>query len=267
MSYDTFRAILDKFPPTLTQVALGLTDIDANEDLIPILKYCRELDIVPNFTMSGYGADSIDWTIIVDLVGAVAVSVYPHTIGKAYNTLAALRNNGFKQINVHLLYHSGNLDFVKQVLLRDSKTRWLDDVNAIVLLGLKPKGRGANLTPATYEEFVSIVDLAMKAEVPLGFDSCSAPKFERYLEEYRPLDSWMMQMVEPCESTLFSIYVDVYGNAWPCSFCENESGIEPVSILEAEDFIQDVWNSETFTSFRTRLKASGRRCPAFNLDN
>lgn len=264
MSIGTFKAIIDKFPPTLTQVALGLTDIDSNVYLIPILEYCRKLGIVPNFTISGHGIDNVDLPVIADLVGAVAVSVYPHTVGKAYNALAALRNNGFKQINIHLLYHSGNLDFVKQVLLTDSQTRWLSDVNAIVLLGLKNKGRGINLTPATYDEFVSIVDPALKASVPLGFDSCSAPKFVKYIAHHRPQDVWMLQMVEPCESTLFSIYVDVEGNAWPCSFCEGE--LEPVSVLEAEDFMRDVWNSRPFTSFRAQLKESGRQCPVFELD-
>ena len=67
---------------------------------------------------------------------------------------------------------------------------------------------------------------------------------------------------EPCESTLFSMYVDVHGMAHPCSFTEDEHG---VSMLEAKDFLADVWNSPRFQLFRSKLLFGGRKCPAYNV--
>ena len=53
MTFETFKTIIDKMPIVLTQIAFGITGIQTNPDFIKMLKYCREKQIVPNFTLSG----------------------------------------------------------------------------------------------------------------------------------------------------------------------------------------------------------------------
>ena len=58
MSLETYQTIIKKMPKYnheffLTQVALGLGDVDANPDLIPILEFTRSLGIIPNLTING----------------------------------------------------------------------------------------------------------------------------------------------------------------------------------------------------------------------
>ena len=264
MSLYRFEVIISSMRPILTQVALGITDLDANPDLIRIMERCRRWGIVPNLTMTGLGASEERIKAVASLAGAVAVSVYPHTLKTAYETIRVLKVLGLKQVNIHLLYHAGNMDFVKKVL---DDSGFLQP-NAVVLLGLKPKGRGSNMIPLSYEGFCEMVDYAVKIQAPLGFDSCSACKFGKWLEasDVEPKTKELMRMmIEPCESSLFSIYVDVEGKAWPCSFAEGIEGIESVDVLETWDF-RDVWYSQPFNEFRTRLLANGRQCPLYAID-
>jgi hypothetical protein len=72
---------------------------------------------------------------------------------------------------------------------------------------------------------------------------------------------------ESCESSLFSTYISVDGLCFPCSFSENEEGIESVDVVEAEDFLKDVWYSQSAVSFRQKLQAGSkggcRCCPVY----
>lgn len=264
MSLDTFESVFNPMVPIVTQVALGIGDLDAHPDLDYIMRWCIMQGVVPNLTMTGLGASDERIKAVASLAGAVAVSVYPHTRKTAYETIRMLKAYGLKQVNIHLLYHAENVDFVKEVL---------DDLpglrpNAVVLLGLKPKGRGSDMIPLGYDGFCEMVDYAVKIQAPLGFDSCSACKFGKWLEtsDVEPKTKELMRMmIEPCESSLFSIYVDVEGKAWPCSFAEGVVGIEPVDMLEALSF-EDVWYSQQFNEFRARLLANGRQCPLYEID-
>ena len=84
----------------------------------------------------------------------------------------------------------------------------------------------------------------------LGFDSCSSGAVSKLLPEYE-------EYIEPCESGLFSLYVNVKGEAFPCSFLE---GVEAPLDLKVLSF-EDVWNSDPLSLFRRRLLQNGRGCP------
>jgi radical SAM protein with 4Fe4S-binding SPASM domain len=76
------------------------------------------------------------------------------------------------------------------------------------------------------------------------------------------------EYVEPCESTLFSIYINVDGIAYPCSF--SEGVCEGVSVIE-NDFLNDVWMSEPFMDFRDSVIGNKdengcRKCPLYDLE-
>ena len=73
----------------------------------------------------------------------------------------------------------------------------------------------------------------------------------------------IMQMVEPCESGLFSIYIDVNSNVYPCSFSEGE--VKPINVLAAKDFVSDVWNHPAMMAWRERLLQNNRARPIYAI--
>jgi len=52
MTIDNFKIILDKLPPTVTQVALGIGNIDGNPDLWAIMEHCHQKGVIPNITIN-----------------------------------------------------------------------------------------------------------------------------------------------------------------------------------------------------------------------
>jgi len=53
MDITTFQKVLDKFPPTLCQVALGAdAKCESNPDIFPIMQHCLDNDIIPNITVA-----------------------------------------------------------------------------------------------------------------------------------------------------------------------------------------------------------------------
>lgn len=270
MTFETFKAIIDKFPRTLTQVAFGITGVKSNPDFFKMMAYCREIGVVPNFTLSGIDLDETDASQIAQLVGAVAVSAYQTDKNVCYNAVELLTSKGLKQVNIHLMTSHETLDFVYEVLQDRKNDPRLANMNAIVLLGVKPKGRAAgHYTPLTQEEFGKLFEFLLRHDIAFGFDSCSAPKFMKTVEGSSLPESvkrQLLQAAEPCESDLFSAYVNVKGEYWHCSFTEGEPGFEGLSVLEADDFLRDIWFSEPVKRFRDRSLAGGRRCQVFNLE-
>jgi len=105
----------------------------------------------------------------------------------------------------------------------------------------------------------------------IGFDSCSAPKFEAAIKNISgELNEGELQrylsLSESCESSLFSAYINVLGEYWNCSFSENELDWKPVNVLEFDSFI-DVWHSTEVKRFREKLLATEvegcRHCVTF----
>lgn len=263
MAFNTFARILNTLPSSLTQVALGITDLDANPDLISIMQYCRDKDIVPNITISGMG-NLAPLDDVAMLCGAIAVSVYPHNKEQAYNVICYLTDfyPGL-QVNVHLLYHRDNEPFVMGVIDDYHGDGRMAGINAIVLLGLKPKGRADDMTPLPTSSFEQIISYAMKGNVPVGMDSCSTPKFTSWMSHHPEESFGMGIFVESCESSLFSIYINIDGISYPCSFTEGLEGYPGVDMLSADDFIKDVWFSQPFREFRLSLICNDRSCPAY----
>lgn len=255
MTLETFRRVMDAMPSNLTQVALGITDTDANPDFPAILTECRLRGVVPNYTTSGPGmTDEIVW-LSGRLCGAVAVSVYPHNWNLAWETVDRLIAAGVTQVNIHALVARSTIDHV-MTIFKEAPNH--PKLNAVVMLGLKPSGRGVNMHPASYEEFAALVDEAQGIGVPFGFDSCSSPKFERWAAERGRTE--LVPMSERCESGLFSVYVDAHARVWPCSFAENMPGVECITDLS------NFWNDPIMERWRFELLANDRKCPLHNLE-
>jgi MoaA/NifB/PqqE/SkfB family radical SAM enzyme len=69
-------------------------------------------------------------------------------------------------------------------------------------------------------------------------------------------------VIEPCESGLFSLYINVDGKAFPCSFTEFGDGID---VTQSLDFLKDVWYSESMSAWREKLLQCNRNCPVYKI--
>lgn len=274
MSLETFKTIFNKIPKTLTQIAFGIGSLNSCPDLYKIMEYCRDNDhnkVVPNITINGTGLTKKDAERLASVVGAVAVSRYSPDV--CYNAVEMLHEAGIGQVNIHQLLCEDTYERCLQ-LIEDIKTdSRLKHLRAAVFLLMKPKGgRNVYTQLRSMDKYKKLVDLALDNDIPIGFDSCSAPHFVKSVEG-RPNFKQLYQSAEPCESTRFSLYINVHGKAWACSFCEDHQDPEigePIDVLNAEDFLKDVWFHPRLVAFRERLHKSRDRngcenCPAFDL--
>lgn len=263
MTLEEFKVLLPQLGKNLCQIAFGLTGIQSNPDLIPILRHTREQGIVPNFTLSGadltdelveqfaplvgcsLSTRSEEW----NLVGAVAVSFHGDA-SLCFHTVERLCRAGIRQVNIHCVTDNyfRVLNLMRDILIeRDASEDF--KLNALVLLSLKPKGRATKMTNISEQELGDLIHYAQVFDIPLGFDSCSA---HRVMKFYPPE---FQAMIEPCESALFSLYSDVNGKIHPCSFAEGLWG----EGLDAEG----AWEHPRMVAWREKLLANDRQCPLF----
>jgi len=79
------------------------------------------------------------------------------------------------------------------------------------------------------------------------------------------------EVIECCESSLLSSYINIDGRYFHCSFTEGQEGWQGVDVLNCEDFLKDVWYHPETVKFRNKLldqeklRPGYRRCHLFNL--
>lgn len=266
MSFDTFKIILDKFPPTLTQLAFGAdANATSNPDLWKMADYARSKFVIPNITVANISDDTADK--IAKVMGACAVSRYADK-NQCYDSIKRLTDRGMKQVNIHAMICEETFDRTIETINDMRSDPRLEKMNAIVMLSLKCKGRGEHgFTPLSQERFNQLVEAAQKAGINYGFDSCGSSKFLNYLDKTNPPNKTQLQVsVEPCESGLFSTYVNVDGRYSPCSFCEGTPGWENgIDLTSIDNFTNDVWFSEKVKGWRQKLLENKRNCPIYNV--
>jgi len=273
MSLETFKKILNKMPKVLTQIAFGITGIQTNPDFIPMMEYCREVGIVPNFTLSGIDLTDEIAEKCAKLVGALAVSAYETDKNVCYNTIKKFTDLGVVQTNMHLMISNENLHFVYEVLNDIKSDNRLSKLNAVVFLGVKPKGRAKNnFTSIEYSKFKELLSYCFDMNISFGFDSCTAPKFEKAIVEMGKTE--YLESSESCESFgLFSSYINVEGRFFCCSFTEGEKEWETgLDVLNCEDFLRDIWfhpklNEWRKKSFDNCYESGCRKCLIFPTIN
>lgn len=273
MTLAQFQNIIDKMP-FLTQCALGAdAQGTTNPDMFPMMEYARSKGIMPNLTIADVTPEIA--TKLAAVAGAVAVSVYRHAgFDVAYDSVKNLTDAGMKQVNLHYMISGRTIEDAYKVINSMKTDERLANVNAIVFLGLKQKGRGVKHDYVTQEQYRDLVQHCIDNDVPFGFDSCSAASF---LDSVKDTDNYakFKELSEDCESTLFSSYINEKGEFFPCSFTENwvEGGWEHgkgINVLEADNFITDVWNHPRVVEFRNALIANVdengcRNCPAYTV--
>jgi len=270
MSFDTFKKIIDGIGKQLTQVAFGITGVQTNPDFIKMMEYCREIGVIPNFTLSGIDLTDELAQKISKLAGAVAVSAYKSDKNVCYNTVEKFVKLGIKQTNIHLLISVEGLDFVYEVLRDRLIDPRLKDMNSIVFLGVKPKGRARdNYHSLPAEKYKELIQFCFDNDISCGFDSCSVPKYESAIKSMNISEAQkahLLSLGDSCESDLTSFYINVFGIGWHCSFSENGDGIKSINCLDYDDFSK-VWNSDVVKEFREKsiasMKNGCRYCQVF----
>jgi radical SAM protein with 4Fe4S-binding SPASM domain len=271
MTLDTFKKLFHKLPVSIRQIAFG---VDAhgtsNPDMLAIMDYCRDNThnyVVPNVTV----ADITDEMAgeLVKRCGAVAVSRYADK-NKCYDTVKRLSDRGLKQTNIHVMLSKETAQWVME-LFQDVKTdERLKGLNAIVMLSLKQRGRGEGYHRVDFDYYEYLVKYALTHDIRIGFDSCTAPKFLKAVRGSPNYSSFEM-MTEPCESGLFSTYINTDGLFFPCSFSEGVGEWkEGLNILECENFMKDIWGHPRVEAWRKELTENKdengcRNCPLFEV--
>lgn len=271
MSFETFKKVFHNLPDNLTQIAFGAdASCTTNPEIWDMFDYCRNNDynkVVPNITV----ADISILTAIrlANVCGAVAVSRYANK-DLCYNSVKYLSDAGLEQVNIHQLLSQETFQQALDTIDDYHTDERLKDLRAIVFLSLKPKGRGEKFNRLTNDQFKQLVDKALEKGTPIGFDSCSANKFIRAIKGHENFEQ-MAQYTEPCESTCFSLYVDVHGKYFPCSFTPGRKGWDDgIDLVNATSFIEAVWEHNRTRKFRndllTNLDENGvRSCPLYDI--
>lgn len=277
MSFETYQKVINKFPiinncRILHQIALGIGDIDSNPDLQKIMTWTREEGIIPNITVNGMGITN-EWAdFLVNTCGAISTSYYGFD-DPCFNTIKKFTDRGMTQANIHMLLANETYDQCFDLIDKIKNDPRLEKLNALVFLLLKPRGKRNDLTSVSeLKKFNFLFDYAIKNGVRIGMDSCSSPMAMKCLSENN------LPYIEPCESFgLFSSYVNVDGIYFPCSFSE---GIgewkEGLNVLEADDFLKDIWFSKKLNKWRNisldatkscdcKYKSHCRVCPIFDI--
>jgi len=259
MTINTYLKILDLLPETVVQIAFGIGDITGNPYLYDILQATKDRGIIPNITVNGRRMGCDDYEYLSRLCGAVATSHYDDE--SCFNTISKLT---VKQKNIHKLLAEETFDSCFDLMNKTKTDKRLKDLNAIVFLWLKPKGvRNHYHQLSSFNKYKQLIGYAFDNEVRIGFDSCSAPFFLKAISDYKNFDEISM-LVEPCESSLFSYYINVDGVGFPCSFSEGLKEFKGVNILKAKNW-NDIWYSEETCRFRNNLLSMCRNCPIYNL--
>lgn len=255
MSLGEFEQILGCFrKDVLTQIAFGIMNISTNPDFFAMMKRAKELGIVPNYTTHGLDMTEEYAKKSAELCGVVCVSVIDRE--KTFDAVAMLRDAGQRQVNVHYMLseetYPGAFSLMHEIA-NDPRT---SDLHALTFLQYKAKGRGVGkyTTIQDVEKYRKLLARASELGLSIGFDSCSAPMYLKTLEN-TPGGKGMAKYVEPCESGLFSAYVNYKSELFPCSFMEGQPGWR-YGIDISNYMFTAIWDNVRLSAWRKRLLES-----------
>lgn len=256
MTFENFKKIIDECKGKVFQVALGgRGDVNKHENFAEILKYCRDNNIVPNYTTSGMNLTQEEVDITKKYCGAVAVSWYRNLHTR--RAIDMFLKAGCKT-NIH--YVLGNFSIDEAINRID--VEWYDGwpsgfpvgINAVIFLLHKPVGLAGedemlNYNDPKVDEFFKLVD---KGNQPfkIGFDSCSVPAILNMTKEVSKTS------VDTCEGARWSMYITPNMYALPCSFDQDHKWA--FSIIG--NTIQEAWESHEFEDFRNSMRNSCSGC-------
>ena len=249
MTVEDFKWIAEQCKGRCNQFALGgRGDPDQHEHFEEILKICRQNNLVPNFTTSGYGMTDEIAALCKQYCGAVAVSWYrsEYTL-KAINMLL----KADVKTNIHYVVGKNSID---EAIKRLEENDFPEGINAVIFLLHKPAGLGTkenmlNVSDARVKTFFGLIDRQHPFKV--GMDSCNVPGAINFCKSiaYESLDT--------CEGGRYSCYIGADMIMVPCSFDQKKR----YEVSLRENTIEEAWNSPQFEKFRSRMQ---RACPNCN---
>lgn len=246
MSVEDFRAVAEQSRGKCNQFALGgRGDPDQHEAFEEILKICRENEIVPNFTTSGYGMTKEIAALCKEYCGAVAVSWYRSEYTE--NAVQMLSDAGVKT-NIHYVLGKNSIDEAIERLVHND---FPEGINAVIFLLHKPAGQGTEANVLSMDDervaqFFRLFDVPHPFKI--GMDSCSVPGAIQFCKTLLP------ESLDTCEGGRFSCYIGPNMVMVPCSFDQDRR--YAVSLRQMT--VGEAWNSEAFTRFRDKLQNA---CP------
>ena len=248
MTLENFRSIAEQSKGRCNQFALGgRGDPDQHEHFEEILQICRENNLVPNFTTSGYGMTQEIARLCKQYCGAVAVSWY-----RSEYTLKAIEmllDAGVKT-NIHYVLGRNSID---EAIRRLKDNDFPAGINAVIFLLHKPAGQGTvdnmlSVSDPRVEEFFSQIDERHPFKV--GMDSCNVPGAIRLCKSILP------ESLDTCEGGRYSCYIGADMVMVPCSFDQQKRYEVPLKNMT----IEEAWNSKPFEAFRDNMRKACQGC-------
>lgn len=250
MSVEDFASIARQCRLRTNQFALGgRGDPDQHEHFEQILKICRQNEIVPNYTTSGFGMTPEIARVSCEYCGAVAVSWYrsEYTLNAIRMLLAA----GVKT-NIHYVLGRNSID---EAISRLDMDDFPEGINGLVFLLHKPVGLGStgNVLSAGDARVARLFELIDRGghRFKVGMDSCSIPGIIKFCHNVIP------EAIETCEGARFSGYISPDMMMLPCSFDQPQQ----YGVSLREHSLEDAWNSPSFDRFRNILVTACPTCP------
>lgn len=266
----------------LNQIAFGLdSHATSNPDTFKIMEYTREHGVIPNTTVAEISDETANK--LVSICGAVSISRY-YDKNICYDSIKKLTDRGLLQTNMHFMICAENFEQAKETLNDILIDERLKKMHAIIFLSLKKKGRGTKFTPLSFDKFKQLIDFAFENNIKIGFDSCTCLKFLEAIKNNPKFEEYKI-CCESCESGKFSLYFNVDGLVFPCSFCENEKESylpeninnssynweNGIDLTTCTDFIKEVWNNPKMVNWRNSLinnkdvSLNCIKCPMFEI--
>ncbi len=250
MDVEDFRWIAEQSAGRCNQFALGgRGDPDQHEHFEELLKICRENNLVPNFTTSGYGMTPEIAELCKKYCGAVAVSWYRSEY--TLNAIRMLLDAGVKT-NIHYVLGQNSIDEAIERLSEDS---FPEGINAVIFLLHKPAGQGTKANVLSFSDprvavFFGLIDKHHPYKT--GMDSCNVPGAIHYCKNVLP------ESLDTCEGGRFSCYISADLYMTPCSFDQEKKYYVPLR----GSSIEEAWNSEPFERFREKMRSA---CPGCEM--
>jgi len=267
LSFDDFKKVFSKLPPSVISIAYGIGSISLCPDLWDILKYTRKNGIIPTITINGDATED-DLDKLSSVVGACAVSVYDKD--KSYNCIKGLTDRGLEQCNIHAVISEETYEKTLDILSDIKTDPRLSNLRALVMLSLKEKGRSVGrFHQLSQEKFDILFQYAIDNNIGCGFDSCSAAKAFNFIDR-NPQYEYMREYIEPCEAGgIYSSYINVNCEYFPCSFAEGvgewSSGL---SVISCDDIMKDIWFNEKTRKFGEsvrKCRSCNQGCPIYDI--
>ena len=179
----------------------------------------------------------------------------------AYDAVKKFTDAGMTQVNIHFMLSEETSDLALRVIEDIGTDPRLEKLNAIVFLGYKHKNPDSPHSPIpSVGLYKTIIEYCDSWKIRYGFDSCSCPLYFKSIQEKEDMKTLSMY-AEPCESGLFSSYINCEGEFYPCSFSEEKGTWKKgINVLEIDEFLRDVWNDTRLIDWRNKLIASSSKC-------